>query len=157
MEKTLLKIITDSINTNEADNALNALLNLKGLDAKKIMNYVRNTRTKYSVPIDTSPLICALADKLLPEGENILEIDDGSVYSAPNVLEEIKQFISNLISQEREKWVEEIKKLKKGKHDENCEHDNNWCVTHAEELCQNEDEEYGYNRGIADSINLLKK
>jgi len=40
-----------------------------------------------------------------------------------------------------------------GKHNANCEHDNNWCVTHAEELIDDEYTEYGYNTALSDKHN----
>lgn len=49
----------------------------------------------------------------------------------------------------------EIEKLKRGKHNSKCEHDNNWCITHAEELIDDEYEEYGYNCGIDAVLALL--
>lgn len=41
----------------------------------------------------------------------------------------------------------------KGKHNANCDHDNNWCVTHAEELIDDEYTEYGYNTALSDKHN----
>lgn len=37
-----------------------------------------------------------------------------------------------------------------GKHNAKCEHDNNWCCTHAEELIDDEYTEYGYNTALSD-------
>ena len=66
-------------------------------------------------------------------------------------IEEIK----NLLKYELETIVKESFKNTrvegKGKHNAKCEHDNNWCVTHAEELIDDEYTEYGYNQALSDT------
>ena len=44
---------------------------------------------------------------------------------------------------------------KEGKHDGKCDHDNNWCITHAEELLDDEYTEYGFNSCI-DQLEEIK-
>jgi hypothetical protein len=50
---------------------------------------------------------------------------------------------------------EAIEGKKYGKHNSDCEHDINWCVTHGEELMDCDFEQYGHNVGIDEALKTI--
>lgn len=65
-----------------------------------------------------------------------------------------KELLKNFLKTELTNIVKESFKNTRveenGKHNAKCEHDNNWCCTHAEELIDDEYTEYGYNTALSD-------
>lgn len=67
--------------------------------------------------------------------------------------QEVKDFLKTELTNIVKESFKNTRVEENGKHNAKCEHDNNWCCTHAEELIDDEYTEYGYNTALSDKHN----